>query len=102
MREMRGRRREDGSLSKRRLLGLLCGGIRKGISKRFEDSEVQVMKFRKIFAGYYHYGHWEIIKLHGAWSVKKVYSNANQQHFTWCSTIKEAKQYIARIEQEAK
>jgi hypothetical protein len=26
------------------LLGLLCGGIRKGISKRIEDSEVKVMK----------------------------------------------------------
>jgi hypothetical protein len=40
---MRGRRREDGSLSKRRLFGLLCGGVRKGISKRVKDSEVKVM-----------------------------------------------------------
>ena len=43
MREMRGRRREDGSLSKRRLFGLLCGGVRKAISKRVKDSEVKVM-----------------------------------------------------------
>jgi len=29
------------------LLGLLCGGVRKGIPKRVEDSEVQVMKSKR-------------------------------------------------------
>lgn len=82
---------------------MLCRGIRKGISERLEGCEVKVMKLKKIFAGYYCYGKfWEIQKLHGAWYVKKVYSHANQQYPMWCTTLKEAKEYIARIEQEAK
>lgn len=60
------------------------------------------MKFTKVTSGWYKYGQWEIVKLHGLWSVKKIYSFADQQHFKWCSTLTDAKQYIARIEQEAK
>lgn len=39
---MWGRRGKDDSLSKGTLLELLRGGIRRGISKRLEDCEVQV------------------------------------------------------------
>jgi hypothetical protein len=60
------------------------------------------MKFEKLMSGYYKYGNWEIVKQHGSWSVKKVYSYSNQQHFNWCSTLSDAKEYIARIEQEVK
>ncbi len=41
---MRGQDRKDGSLSKRRLFELLRCGIRKRVSERVEDSEVQIMK----------------------------------------------------------
>jgi hypothetical protein len=41
---MRGQVGKDGSLSKRRLLELLRCGIRKRVSERVEDSEVEVMK----------------------------------------------------------
>jgi len=43
VREVRGRRGKDDSLSKGALLELLRGGIRTGIPKCVEDSEVEVM-----------------------------------------------------------
>ena len=43
MREVRGRRGKDDSLSKGALLELLRGGIRTGIPKCVEDSEVEIM-----------------------------------------------------------
>ena len=48
MREVRSRVGEDGSLSLRALLELLRGQIRKGISERVEDSEVEVMKHEAV------------------------------------------------------
>ena len=47
MREVRGRRGKDDSLSKGTLLELLRCGIRTGISKCLEDSEVKVMKNKR-------------------------------------------------------
>ena len=43
MREVRGRHGKDDSLSKGTLLELLRGGIRTGIPKCVEDSEVEIM-----------------------------------------------------------
>jgi hypothetical protein len=53
------------------------------------------MKFTKVFAGYYIYGKWEIIKMGGAWKVSKgLYS----PHFTWSPNLSDAKQFIAQME----
>jgi len=48
VREVRGRVGKDGSLSLRALLELLRGQIRKGISERVEDSEVEMRPMVKL------------------------------------------------------
>ena len=58
------------------------------------------MKFTKVMSGYYRCGKWEIEKLDGAWIVRK--GSLFPEHSTWATTLGEAKQYIARIEGEAK
>jgi hypothetical protein len=55
------------------------------------------MKFTKFYAGSYRYKNWEIVKLHGAWRVTKG-STIYPSEFTWASTLKEAKEFIATKE----
>jgi len=54
------------------------------------------MKLLKIDAGSYRYGKWSIEKLHGAWLVRK--GVLFPEHSTWENTLKNAKQFIERME----
>ena len=59
------------------------------------------MKFEKVLPGYYVCRKWIISKRWGNWDVIK--RNGFHEEFINCfGTFKEAKQYIARIEEEAK
>jgi len=58
--------------------------------------ELKLLQFTKLNAGSYLYGQWSIEKLHGAWLIRKGLWAS--EHSTWENTLRDAKQYIERME----